>query len=198
LGKFYRVYAILERISKYELIVKIRNEYYSYHSTFDLTQATISNTLFAFAYNKRLFQLPKVNKFSDELLQDRFKYMSKKVLEKIAYNSLSIQNLSKEMNVLQNELKRVYHLYQQNQHQTINFAESIPFPKKYKLKAKSNKSESLEKVPISNEDILTKPIGKCLFNHNQSKISNRKRIPIFSKKDLSKRKIRKQISKFLN
>ena len=197
-GKFYRVYAILERISKYELIVKIKNEYYSYHSTFDLTQATVSKTLLAFAYNKKLYQLPKINKFSDDLLQDSFKFMSKKNLEKIAYNSLSIQNLTNKMNVLQKELKSAYHLYQQNQHQTINFAESIQLPKKYKLKSKSNQSESLEKDSISNEDILAKPIGKSIYNHNHSKISNRMRIPIFSKKYLSKRKIRKQISKFLD
>ena len=59
-GNFYRVYAQLERISKYELIVKIKNEYYVYHSTFDLTRAIISNTLFAFAHNKKLYQLPKL------------------------------------------------------------------------------------------------------------------------------------------
>ena len=198
LGKFYRVYAILERISKYELIVKIKNEFYSYHSTFDLTQATVSNTLLAFAYNKKLYQLPKVNKFSENLLQDKFKFMSKKILEKIAYNTPIIKNLTNNMNVLQKELKSAYHLYQQNQHQAITFAESIPLPKKYKMKVKSNQTKSLEKESNSNEDILSKPIGRCLYNHNRSKISNRIRIPILSKKYVSKRKIRKQIGKFLN
>jgi hypothetical protein len=198
LGKFYRVYAILERISKYELIVKIKNEYYSYHSTFDLTQATVSNTLLAFAYNKRLYQLPKVNKFSEDLLQERFKFMSKKILEKIAFNTPIIQNLTNKMNALQKELKSAYHLYQQNQHQTINFAESIPLPKKYELKAKSNQLEPLEKESNSNNDILTKPIGRCLYNHNRSKISNRIRIPILSKKFVSKRKMRKYSDKFFD
>ncbi|MHA1720622.1 MAG: hypothetical protein ACTSWX_00835 [Promethearchaeota archaeon] len=200
-GNFYRVYAQLERISKYELIVKIKNEYYVYHSTFDLTRAIISNTLFAFAHNKKLYQLPKVNKFSQELLRDSFKFISDKDIEKIVYNTPIIQNLTKEIYGLQNDLKRMLNLYRQNQHQNINYAVSLKLPKKYSLKFKPNqikKSESPKKRSNSNNDFLNKPIGKCVYKHNKNKLSDKVLIPIFSKSYVSNRKIRKQIEKFLN
>ena len=194
---FYRVYADLVKFSKFQMIVKIDNGEYIYHSHYNLFNFLYETTLrvFIFPETNMLYPLPLENSYSKNLSRDKFQNLNRNHIEQLIFNDPDVIAITSEFNELQGSIKTKLNYFQQEQHKTINLAEAIKIPRSYKNK--NQKNEDLEKLvdkrsEFYNNDLenSNRSVKKRKFK-SQKKENQRKIIPIFNKNKILDKKIKK-------
>jgi len=189
--KFYRVYANLVKFSKFQFIVEINNGEYAYNSHYNLFNLLYETTLRAFVFlgSNMIYPLPLEKSYSKNLVRDKFKNQNRNNIEQLIFNDPDVIALNSKFNELQDFIKTKLNYFQQEQHKTINLAETIKIPRRYDLEKLIDKKREFYNSDLENSK---RSVKKRKYN-TRKKENHRKIIPVFKKN----KNLDKKIKKFL-